>query len=146
MKQTRFIHAWHIVMLCLTAWLLPQRVAATHVDDTWKYQVSLNGSNTISIQAPVYDQEGADCWVCDGNLKATWTDDSGKTQTKTVFHWQRNGDTDSSSKDIWIWFRTDVGGSIDVTQGNTSNHFTLTSADGDIQRLVYRNNDGNTYT
>ncbi|MBR0036612.1 MAG: hypothetical protein IJP70_03105 [Bacteroidales bacterium] len=130
----------------LLAWLLPERAAATHVDDTWKYQVSLNGSNTISIQAPVYDQEGADCWVCDGNLKATWTDDSGKSQTKTVFHWQRNGDTDSSSKDIWIHFKTDVGGSIDVTQGNTSNHFTLTSADGDIQRLVYRNNDGNTYT
>ena len=146
MRQKSFLQVWHIALPMLLAWLLPEQAAATHVDDTWKYQVSLNGSNTISIQAPVYDQEGADCWVCDGNLKATWTDDSGKTQTKTVFHWQRNGDTDSSSKDIWIWFRTDVGGSIDVTQGNSSNHFTLTSADGDIQRLVYRNNDGNTYT
>ena len=146
LSNTRQGRPWQMLLLVLFAWLLPLTAAATHVDDTWKYQVALNGSNTIRIEAPVYDMDGADCWVTDGNLKVTWTDDNGKSQTKTVFHWQRNGDTDSSSKDIWIHFRTDVGGSIDVTQGNTSNHFTLTSADGDIQRLVYRNNDGNTYT
>ena len=63
-------------MLLLT--LLPQQAAATHVDDTYMYQVMLNGSNSIRIQAPVYDMDGADCWVTDGNLKVTWTDNSGK--------------------------------------------------------------------
>ena len=130
----------------LMAWLVPQTAAATHVDETYNYQVMLNGSNTIRIQVPVYDQEGYDCWVTDGNLNVTWTDDNGKTQTKTAFHFQRNGDTSSSSTNIYIHFRTDVGGSFDVTQGNSSNHFTLTSSNGDIERLVYRNSDGNTYT
>lgn len=139
-------HSLAVFAAMLLLALLPQRAAATHVDDTYKYQVMLNGSNTIRIQAPVYDMDGADCWVTDGNLKVTWTDNSGKSQTKTVFHFQRNGDTDNDNKDIWIWFRTDVGGSIDVTQGNSASHFTLTSSDGDIQRLVYRNSDGKTFT
>ena len=134
---------WMLLLMLLT-WLLPQTAAATHVDDTWKYQVMLNGSNTIRISAPVYDMDGADCWVDNGNLKVTWTDDSG-THTETCFHWRRDGDTDNDNKDIYIHFRTDMGGSIEVTQGNSSNHFTLTKADGDIQRLVYRNNDGKTF-
>ena len=149
MKIMRFFNVrvereqW-MMLLAFFAWLLPQTTMATHVDDTWKYQVMLNGSNTIRISAPVYDMDGADCWVDNGNLKVTWTDDSG-THTETCFHWQRDGDTDNDNKDIWIHFRTDVGGSIDVTQGNSANHFTLTKADGDIQRLVYRNSDGKTF-
>jgi len=137
-------HSLAVFAAMLLLALLPQRAAATHVDDTWKYQVMLNGSNTIRISAPVYDMDGADCWVDNGNLKVTWTDDSG-THTETCFHWQRDGDTDNDNKDIWIHFRTDMGGSIEVTQGNSSNHFTLTKTDGDIQRLVYRNNDGKTF-
>lgn len=140
MKKTH-TKLWLTALLML---ILPQQAAATHVDDTWKYQVILNGSNTIRISAPVYDMDGADCWVDNGNLKVTWTDESG-THTETCFHWRRDGDTDNDNKDIYIHFRTDMGGSIEVTQGNSSNHFTLTKADGDIQRLVYRNNDGKTF-
>ena len=128
------------LLTALLAWLLPQTAGATHVDDTWKYQVSLNGSNTIRIQVPVYDQEGADCWVSNGNLKVTWDG-----VTKTCFHWQRNGDTDSDSKDIYVHFSTEVGGSFDITQGNSGSHFTMTQG-GDYERQIYRNNDGNTYT
>ncbi|MBP3251303.1 MAG: Ig-like domain-containing protein [Prevotella sp.] len=128
------------LLLALFAWLMPQGAWATHVDDTWKYQVSLNGSNTIRIQVPVYDQEGADCWVSNGNLKVTWDG-----VTKTCFHWQRNGDTDSDSKDIYVHFSTEVGGSFDITQGNSGSHFTMTQG-GDYERQIYRNGDGNTYT
>ena len=135
---------WQWMLIALFVWLLPQRAAATHVDDTYKYQVMLSGSNTIRISAPVYDMDGADCWVDNGNLNVTWTDESG-THTETCFHWQRNGDTDNDNTDIYIHFRTDMGGSIEVTQGNSSNHFTLTKADGDIERLVYRNSDGKTF-
>ena len=133
---------WLMVLLvALFAWLLPEQAMATYVDETYNYSVTLNGTNMVKIQVPVYDQEGADCWVSNGNLKVTWDG-----QTKTLFHWLRDGDTDSDSKDIWIHFSTEVGGEIDVTQGNSTNHFTLTSANGDIQRLVYRNSDGKTYT
>ncbi len=133
------------LLMTLFVLLLSERASATYVDDTYRYMVTLNGSNTIRIKAPVYDQDGADCWVTDGNLKVKWKDDKNVEHEATVFHWQRNGDTDDDSQDIYIHFRTDVGGSIEVTQGNSSNHFTLTKEDGDQVRLVYRNNDGRTF-
>ena len=71
--------------------------------------------------------------------------DDGDGTTKTCFHWQRNGDTDSDSKDIYVHFSTEVGGSFDITQGNSGSHFTMTQG-GDYERQIYRNGDGNTYT
>ncbi len=137
------MHLW--VLTTLLALLLPQYAAATYVDETYNYMVTLNGSNTIRIQVPCYDQKGTDCWVDNGNLKVTWTDAKNVTHTETAFHWYRDGETDSDSKDIYIHFSTSVGGSFDVTQGNTNNYFTLTKASGEVTRLVYRNNDGSTY-
>ncbi|MBR3413794.1 MAG: Ig-like domain-containing protein [Bacteroidales bacterium] len=140
-RTTRRGRSWQmLLLLALLAWLVPQGAQATHVDDTWKYQVALNGANTVRIQVPVYDQEGADCWVSDGNLKVVVNGEE-----KNCFHWCRNGDTDSDSEDIYIHFSTGVGGSFDITQGNSGNHFTMTQS-GYYQNLVYRNSDGNTYT
>ena len=61
-----------LLTLLLVTMLLPQRAAATYVDDTYRYSVMLSGASTITIKAPVYDQDGADCWVCDGYLKFEW--------------------------------------------------------------------------
>ncbi|MBR4533939.1 MAG: hypothetical protein IKO85_05290 [Bacteroidaceae bacterium] len=131
--------------VALLVWLMPEMAAATHVDQAYNYMVMLNGSNTIRIQVPVYDQAGADCWVSDGKLNVSWTDDSGTSRSTTAFRWWRNGETDQSSKDIYVHFLTSVGGSFDVTQGNSTNHFTLTQGGGEQERLVYRNTDGKTY-
>ena len=140
-RTTRRGRSWQmLLLLALLAWLVPQGALATHVDDTWKYQVALNGANTIRIQVPVYDQDGADCWVSDGNLKVVVNG-----VEKNCFHWCRDGDTDSDSEDIYIHFSTGVGGSFDITQGNSGNHFTMTQG-GYYKNLVYRNSDGNTYT
>ncbi len=140
-RTTRLGRPWQmLLLLALLAWLVPQGAQATHVDDTWKYQVALNGANTVRIQVPVYDQEGADCWVSDGNLKVVVNGEE-----KNCFHWCRDGDTDSDSEDIYIHFSTGVGGSFDITQGNSGSHFTMTQS-GYYKNLVYRNSDGNTYT
>ena len=140
-RTTRRGRPWQmLLLLALLAWLVPQGAQATHVDDTWKYQVALNGANTVRIQVPVYDQEGADCWVSDGKLKVVVNG-----VEKTCFNWWRDGDTDSKSSDIYVHFSTDVGGSFDITQGNSGNHFTMTQS-GYYEHLIYRNSDGNTYT
>ena len=65
------------LLLALFAWLVPQRVAASYVEDTYRYTVMLSGANTITIKAPVYDEEGADNWIDNGYLKASWTDAGG---------------------------------------------------------------------
>ena len=67
---------WLIMLAALFAWLLPQTALAdgdytTYVDMSYNYGVSLDGSNTVKIHVPVYQQEGADCWIKDGKLKVS---------------------------------------------------------------------------
>ncbi len=137
-------HLW--MLTALLALLLPERVMATYVDETYNYMVTLNGSNTIRIQVPCYDQESSDTWIQDGQLWCEWKDKSGTPHKEICFRWKRQyGDTGSDSKDIWINFSTSVDGSFDVTQGNSTSHFTLTRSNSPLDRLVYRNTDGHSY-
>ncbi len=130
----------------LLALLLPQRAAATYVDETYNYQVMLNGSNTIRIQVPVYDQENEDTYIDDGKLTAQWTDNNGQSHSLYAFLWKRTGGSiDSGNSDVSINFKTEAGGSFKVTQGNSSNNFTLTSEDDWQSRTIYRNSDGHSY-
>ena len=54
---------WLMLLAALFAWLLPQQAVAdgdytTYVDMSYNYGVSLDGSNTVKIHVPVYQQEG----------------------------------------------------------------------------------------
>ena len=92
--------------------LLPQRAAATYVDETYNYQVMLNGSNTIRIQVPVYDQENEDTYIDDGKLTAQWTDKNGQSHSLYAFLWKRmDGSIDQEKSDVNIHFKTNAGGS-----------------------------------
>ena len=133
-----------VLLLVLLAWLLPQRASATYVDDTYRYQVMLSGANSVRISVPVYDQAGADCWVQDGNLKVTWKDANNTEQTATCFHWQTEGCADGTTE-LYVHFKTEVGGSFEVTRGNISSYFTMTKDDRDMMQKVTRNSDGTTF-
>ncbi|WP_146739498.1 LamG-like jellyroll fold domain-containing protein [Pseudoprevotella muciniphila] len=147
-----------LMLLFLFLWLLPHTTMAERfVEKTYQYMVMLNGANTIRIKAPVYDEDQDDHWVCNGNLYVTWTDDNGTVQKKSLLHFGFNyGKTgrgsgekqkshDNSDSTVPIFFGTEVGGSLDITQGNSTNHFTLKSSDGELTRNIYENNDGETY-
>ena len=47
-----------LLLAVLFAWLLPQKAAATYVDEKDNYYVSLGGTNIIYFTAPVYDMDG----------------------------------------------------------------------------------------
>lgn len=139
-----------LLLLALFAWLLPQTAAADwYVQRTYQYMVMLNGANTIRIKAPVYDEDQADHWVSNANLRVRWTDDNGTEQVKAVLNWgydkATHGGHDNDKSELPVFFATEVGGSLDITQGNSSNHFTLKSNDGKVTRTIYENNDGETY-
>ena len=146
-RTTRRGRPWQmLLLLALLAWLLPQTAGATYVDQTYNYQVALNGSNSISFSMPVYDQEDEDTWILDGLLKAKWKDDNNNEHEKTVLRWQRTlGSTSSSSTDVNIVFSTEADGLITITQGNSSSRFELTNNSGSQMHAVYRNNDGHSY-
>ena len=139
-----------LMLLAVFAWLLPQQAAADwYVQRKYQYQVMLNGTNTVRIKAPVYDEDEADHWVSNANLRITWTDDAGKSHTESLLNWGFNygksGSHNNSHNTLPVFFKTSVGGSIDITQGNSSNHFTLKKDDGEQTRTVYENTDGETY-
>ena len=139
-----------LLLLLLFAWLLPQEAAADwYVQRKYQYQVMLNGTNTVRIKAPVYDEDEADHWVSNANLRVTWTDDAGNSHTESLLNWGFNygksGSHNNSHNTLPVFFKTSVGGSIDITQGNSSNHFTLKKDDGEQTRTVYENTDGETY-
>ncbi|MBQ9339666.1 MAG: hypothetical protein IJS13_04955 [Paludibacteraceae bacterium] len=142
MKRTKFLQFALFILISTVMLLLPAEASAdTWVDKTQNYSVTLSGTSKFSIKCPVYDQDGADCWVTNGNLKIVV-----KGSTYTVFHWSSDGNVDSDSEDIPVHFKTEVGGNIAVTQGNSTSHFTLTSSMGDVVRQVYENSDGDTYS
>lgn len=134
-----------IILFAMLTWMLPQTaVAETFVDKTINYSVTMSGSNKIRIQVPVYDEDGADCFVCDGKLKISVDGESGETVLFRWFNDESSHDNDES--DLWCKFQTWAGGDIEVTQGNSANHFTIEKSSGEMRRLVYESNDGKTYT
>ena len=145
-KTLNILRMWlWLLLLSFFAWLLPQPAAADrYVEKGYNYMVMLNGMNSIRIKAPVYDEKWDDYWVKDGNLKVKWKDDSGNSHDDVVLHWgTKSHDNDDS--ELSTEFRTDVGGSIDITQGNSSNHFMLTKGDKTKSCNITENSGANTY-
>jgi hypothetical protein len=130
-----------LVLLSLFAWLLPQRAAATYVDDKANYSIMLGGSNVIYFYAPVYDMDGADCWIYDGNLEVSV---DGGTAT-TIFHWAAPENVDNDKTQLHTSFSTDADGSFEITLGNTREKAQLNKNNG---RKLYltRNADGTTFS
>ena len=147
-RTTRRGRPWQMLLLLLALLVVGAgRAAASYVEDTYRYSVTLSGSNTITIKAPVYDEKGADNWVDNGYLKVQVADKDGNFGSeKTVIWWTKDENShDNDDSDLWTKFWTAMDGSFDITQGNSGSHFTLTKGDGTLRRLVYENSDGNTY-
>ena len=142
MRQSNIIRRWRpwLLLLALFAWLLPQQAAAdtydTYVDKSYNYGVTLDGSNTVKIHVPVYVQEGADCWIKDGQLKVSV---AGGNEI-TLFRWRASENIDGSADKCWTTFSTEAGGYIMVTLGNTSSSVKVTSG-GSVGGDVIQNND-----
>ncbi|MBR6287023.1 MAG: hypothetical protein IKR18_08575, partial [Bacteroidaceae bacterium] len=139
---------WLTMLLTVIAvWLAPQRAMATFVDETYNYLVTLNGSNKVKIQVPVYDERGADCWVKNGKLYySVKNDETGNFSSEVLaFRWYSDESShDNDDSDLWCKHSTEAGGSFEVTQGNSGNHFAMTSGSGEMRRLIYESAE--TYT
>ena len=111
-----------LLLLALFAWLVPQQVSAddgyeTFVDQSILYNVFVSGSNTVTITVPCYDMEGADAWIMDGNLYASW---EGQSEL-TLFHWAADADIDNARSTCPVMFYTQAPGYMNLTLGNTKN-------------------------
>ena len=147
MKQRKDIYSgrhW-LLLLALFAWLVPQQVSAddgyeTFVDQSILYNVFVSGSNTVTITVPCYDMEGADAWIYDGNLYASW---EGQSEL-TLFHWAAD-DTDNSQSTCPVTFFSNAPGYFNLTLGNTKN-VTRLNPNNSVTYNVIRNDDKNTFS
>ena len=151
MKQTLNIlrgRPW-LVLLALFAWLLPQRAAADdgydrYTDLSYMYNVYVSGTNTVTITVPLYDMEGADAYIIDGNLYASW---EGQSEIN-LFHWALNTDkqssiaSDASTCPVMVY--SQAPGYFNLKLGNTNGVERLNPHDWS-SRKVARNDDACTF-
>ena len=134
-----------LMLLVLFVWLVPQRAAAddayeTFVDQSILYNVFVSGSNTVTITVPCYDMEGADAWIYDGNLDASW---EGKSHVN-LFHWAAAADIDNARSTCPVTFFSDAPGYFNLTLGNTKN-VTRLNPNSSVTYNVVRNDDKCTF-
>ncbi len=129
-----------LLLLTLFAWLLPQQAAASYEDEPANYSVSLGGSNIVYIQAPVYDQNGADTWVYDGNLKVSVEGGA----TTDILHWSTEADIPDDRTWVDCTFSTTADGFFDITLGNSRTIERLNKSK-ERKLALTRNSDGRTF-
>ncbi len=135
---------WLLLLLFL-AWLAPQQAAAddayeTFVDQSILYNVFVSGSNTVTITVPCYDMEGADAWIYNGNLDASW---EGQPHIN-LFHWAAKADINNSQSTCPVTFFSNAPGYFNLTLGNTKN-VTRLNPNNYVTYNVVRNDDKCTF-
>lgn len=104
-----------IRQLLLTLLVLLFPVAASgedYVGKAYNYTVQLEGTSQVSLKLPVYDQEGSDSWVLEGNVY--YAVEGNSTKTTLVKWWSRDKDKDIDGNQTWVmpYMRTDAGGTV----------------------------------
>ena len=111
-QPSLIVHFLSVSVLLFILWLLPTAVHATYVDETYNYSIIYQAPNKIKMKLPIYDCDGADCWVYDGNVYVT-VDGS----TKTVLHYAAERDIDNNHTYNDARFSTGVGGKVMILRG-----------------------------
>ena len=130
-----------LTLLALLLWVVPRANAEAYVEKPENYSVSLGGTNIVYFTAPVYDQDNADQWISNGNLKVSV--DGGPVTT--IFTWKSATNISGSATEVNTNFSTTAGGFFDITKGNTRDTYRLTK-DNDNWVYVKRNSDGITFS
>ena len=138
-----------MLLLALFAWLVPQQAAAddgyeTYVDQSYLYNVYVSGTNTVTISVPVYDQEGADAWIVDGILYASW---EGQSET-TLMRWSVGTSSISDSQSTCpVGFSTQVPGYLQISSGSNTTSFETVTPDVAYKKFnIIRNADARTFS
>ena len=138
---------WLLLWL-LFAWLLPQNAAAddgyeTFVDQSYLYNVFVSGTNTVTITVPCYDQEGADAWIEDAVLYASW---EGQSEIH-LLDWGVGGSSISNDQSSCpVTFATQAPGQLRIFSGsNSTSFYTVKPNEGSHKYNIVRNDDGCTF-
>ena len=99
----RRIRMKHFLPLMLLALLLPQTIMADEVQNTSRYQVTMVGADQLKIQMPIYDEDGYDGWVHNGNVYVT---PAGGSKMTLLHYYSR----EKSGPNATVWFNKSMDG------------------------------------
>ena len=116
--------------------------ACAPVDQSILYNVYVSGTNTVNISVPCYDQEGADTWIENGNLYASWDGSNGE---KTVLHWAADKNIADDRSTCPVSVSNNVPGYLILKLGNTDKEEKLNS-DGSGKWNIVHNDDKRTFS
>ena len=154
LSKTRRGRPW-LLLAALFAWLLPQNaVADSPLLQPYRYQVMLNGSNTVRISAPIYDEVSTDNWTNNATLTIKWTDKNKIEHSEVLLTWKADilvdpfgvSVYDNDKSEVPAKFETKTGGGIEITRGNSSQTFKITKGDGEVSKSIFADSDGEQYS
>lgn len=125
-------------LMLFVLWLLPTAMHATYVDETYNYSIIYNAPDKIKMKLALYDADGADCWVYDGNVYVT-VDGT----TKTVLHYSAEADIDNDHTYNKAKFSTGVAGKVMILRNIDYGNEVVTTSERVIQ--IYRPSTRQTY-
>ena len=154
LSKTRRGRPW-LLLAALFAWLLPQNaVADSPLLQPYRYQVMLNGSNTVRISAPIYDEVSTDNWTNNATLTIKWTDKNKIEHSEVLLTWKADilvdpfgvSMYDNDKSEVPAKFETKTSGDIEITRGNSSQTFKITKGDGEVSKSIFADSDGEQYS
>ena len=154
LSKTRRGRPW-LLLAALFAWLLPQNaVADSPLLQPYHYQVMLNGSNTVRISAPIYDEVSTDNWTNNATLTIKWTDKNKIEHSEVLLTWKADilvdplgvSLYDNDKSEVPAKFETKTSGGIEITRGNSSQTFKITKGDGEVSKSIFADSDGEQYS
>ena len=128
-----------LLLAALFAWLLPQNaVADSPLLQPYHYQGMLNGSNTVRISAPIYDEVSTDNWTNNATLTIKWTDKNKIEHSEVLLTWKADilfdpfgvSMYDNDKSEVPAKFETKTGGSIEISKTFQGRRFAVFSTIG----------------
>lgn len=121
MKQKVF---WLLTMLMTLG--VSSMWATNAPEDSWRYQVRLDGTTALRLEIPCYDRDGVDSWVKEGTVYIQPTGG-----TKETLFWLKTTETYNGfggDETVKFYVRSDVGGTMTLVRpGMSSEQVTSTS-------------------
>ena len=89
-------------------WLIATEANACKLEDTWRYSVTLEGTNQLRLKMPVYDKEASDCWVVEGTV---YIQIEGQDK-EILYHYESEKDIHEDDYRPFVWHRRGVQGTM----------------------------------
>ncbi len=102
MKMT----AWMVMLFLLIGWT--SEASACKLEDTYRYNVTLEGTHQLRLKMPLYDKDDYDCWIVEGTV---YIQPEGGSK-ETLFYYESQRDIDSGDYLPRIYSYRGVDGSM----------------------------------